>query len=638
MRIGKALATVAASVLAAGLVAVPGPAVARQPAAPLTNLAHLDFLTSPVTPPDQNRHTTYRLDAHPSVGVLWVYATHNDDGSFTRVGGGDYDSATDTYGQGAFDADDIARAAVVYLRHWQQFDDAQSKAKARALLRGLTYLQTDSGPNRGNVVLWMQPDGTINPSADPKDDPDPSDSANSYWLARTIWALGEGYADFAGHDSAFAHFLRTRMRLAIGALRRDSLSRFGQYLHADGARTPAWLIAGGADASAEAVLGLSAYVRAGGPGARTALDELATGIADLGTPAGRSWPGGAILPSATSRSSWHAWASLTPAALAEASTALRDPSLARPAARDARQFSPALLTEYGPINGLTPAPTDGSQIAYGVDSRVESLLAVARVEDSTKLRRLAGVFAGWYFGQNPAGVATYDPATGVTDDGVAADGTLNRNSGAESTIHGLLSMLALDAHPAVARIAEQSAAVTARRGATVVEGEAATVTGSAQVADADPASSAESAWSGGKYLAISGSSTASWTVPADPRPRIVTAVVDRLPGRAAKARFDGVGAIDFGGGAPQGASAVPGRLVPVRVGTLAAGATAISARFTGSRGKLDALLLTPRVSVLRTPGSAVLSNLTERRRTTSVPGYGAVTVAPFGFRVLERRP
>ena len=41
----------------------------------------------------------------------------------------------------------------------------------------------------------------------------------------------------------------------------------------------------------------------------------------------------------------------------------------------------------------------------------------------------------------------YDPATGRTFDGVSPDGKVNRNSGAESTIHGLLTMLALDGTP-----------------------------------------------------------------------------------------------------------------------------------------------------------------------------------------------
>ena len=59
-------------------------------------------------------------------------------------------------------------------------------------------------PTNGNVVLWMQPDGTLNPSPTPTEEPDPSDSGPSYWLARTIWALGEGYAAFRGADPAFA--------------------------------------------------------------------------------------------------------------------------------------------------------------------------------------------------------------------------------------------------------------------------------------------------------------------------------------------------------------------------------------------------------------------------------------------------
>ena len=318
-----------------------------------------------------------------------MYATHQDDGSYTRVGGGAYHPETGTYDQGAFDADDIARAAVVYLRHWRQFGDRHSRDEAYALLRGLTYLQTASGPNAGNVVLWMQPDGTLDASALPKEEPDPSDSANSYWLARTVWALGEGYQAFAGRDRGFARFLRARLDLALGALRRDSLAHYGQYQVVDGARTPAWLVVDGADASAEAVLGLSAFVRAGGREGRRALAELSAGIAALGSRPGAAWPYGAILPSATSRSTWHAWAGMAPAALAVASRALGDRRLGAVARADAAGFGADLLTSYGPINGLTPAPTDRSEIAYGVDSRVQSEFAAApsRVRRPAPARR-----------------------------------------------------------------------------------------------------------------------------------------------------------------------------------------------------------------------------------------------------------
>ena len=143
--------------------------------------------------------------------MLWTYADRNADGTYRRLGGGQYDPVSDTYGQGAFNADDISRAAVVYLRHWRATGSTTSRSAAYQLLRGLTYLQTAGGPNAGNVVLWMQPDGTLNRSADPPESPDPSDSADSYWLARTLWALGEGYAAFKSADPRFASFLRDRL-------------------------------------------------------------------------------------------------------------------------------------------------------------------------------------------------------------------------------------------------------------------------------------------------------------------------------------------------------------------------------------------------------------------------------------------
>ena len=136
-------------ILAAGLLAVPAATAspdraAAGPGTRLTNLAHLDFLAAEVTPPTQAGHTTYRLASQPGIGVLWTYADRNADGSFRRLGGGTYDATTDTYGQGAFNADDISRAAVVYLRDWQQTKSTSSRNRARELLRGLTYMQTAS--------------------------------------------------------------------------------------------------------------------------------------------------------------------------------------------------------------------------------------------------------------------------------------------------------------------------------------------------------------------------------------------------------------------------------------------------------------------------------------------------------------
>ncbi len=611
----------------------PQPALAPAPAAAgrLTNLAHLDFLGDRVAPPRQSRHTTYRLARHPEVGTLWTYADHQDDGSFKRVGGGTYDAATDTWGQGAFNADDVARAAVVYVRDWKQTGSRSSRRAAFEMLRGLTYLQTASGPNAGNVVLWMQPDGTLNPSADPVELPDPSDSDASYWLARTAWALGEGYAAFRSADPAFARFLARRMDLAVGALDRQVLDAYGTYLDIDGRRAPAWLVTDGADASAEAVLGLAAYVRAGGtPAARRTLRQLAEGIAMLSRGTARTWPFGGVLPWALSRSDWHAWASQMPAALARAGSALGDRSLRRAASRDAFTFTPWLMTSGGPDNGRIPTPVDTTQIAYGVDSRVQSLLATGG-----GATRMAGVVAAWFFGANASHAPTYDRATGVTVDGVAPDGTVNQNSGAESTIHGLLTMLALDAHPAARRIA-RSAQVTDTVAPTVLQAEDATLAGGASAVVPKSLWTGESQFGGTGYASLPAGGTATFDLAEHPA-SLLMPVVDLQPGSAGGTTWtaDGrtLGRVRAGAVGAQGDSPAAGALLPRTLHrVMPAGAGPVTATATGGDTRLDALMVQPLVTRLVLGGdghgTALLrSAATAPRRTTvTVPGDGRADV------------
>jgi hypothetical protein len=621
-------------------------------ATPLTNLAHLNFLGDTITPPAQADHTTYQLAQQPSLSVLWTYANLDPDGTYRRVGGGDFDAATNTYGQGAFNADDVSRAAVVYLRDWRQTGSADARQRAYGLLRSLTYLQTSSGPNAGNVVLWMQPDGTLNPSATPVELPDPSDSDAAYWLARTVWALGEGYAAFRTSDPAFAAFLRARLDLAIAAVDREVLDAYGTFHSIHGTRTPAWLIADGGDASSEAMLGLAAYVDAGGgPAARDALRKLATGVAMLGGGDARTWPFGAVLPWSMSLSEWHAWGADMPSGLARAGEALGDKSLVTPAVADSAIFTPWLLTSGGPDNGRMPTRIDGSQIAYGADARVEGLFATADAAGRPGLRTLAGVAAAWFFGANAAGVATYDPATGITFDGISPDGVINHNSGAESTIHGLLTMLALDAHPKAAAIA-RTATIRERVGTTVVQGEDATLTGGATAVVPDSLWTGESQYGGTGYAALANGGSAQFTLPAGLGRALVLPVVDLQPGSTAvttvRANGSLLGRVASGDIGAQGHAPAPGALLPVTLpAALPAGARTLRAvaTATGSDAALlDAVMVEPMVSryVLGSGdhGTAVLrsADTSTGSAAVSVPGHGQLVVEVYDSTgVLRQR-
>ncbi|RIQ37782.1 hypothetical protein [Jiangella rhizosphaerae] len=644
-------AALAATLLTTGTLVAAGASAApaepqADPVGTLANTAHLDFLLDQASPAPVEGHTTYRLAEEPELTFPWTYADARPGGTFERIGGGPLDPETGHYAQGAYNADDVSRAAVVYLRHWQQTGSSASRDKAYELLRSLAYLQTSSGPNAGNVVLWIQADGTLNPSAEPVELPDPSDSGPSYWLARTIWAFGEGYAAFASSEPEFAAFLQKRLRLAVGAVERQVLGRYGEYTVADGLRVPAWLIVDGADATAEAVLGLSAYVSAApsDEAARDALRKLAEGVAAMGGGDPDAWPYGAILPWAQSRSMWHAWGSQMPASLAAASSALSSPELVEPAVVDSARFVPVLLTAGGPDNGWLPTPTERVQIAYGVDSRVQSLLAVGAAADRPAFEDLAALTASWYFGTNPSGEPMYDPATGVTFDGVAADGTINRNSGAESTIHGQLSMLALDAHPDVRERAVALTTVDARDGLRLVEAEAATST-TGSVRAPSSAWTGESLWSG-SLLALAPGQTATFDLGPSDAPRLVEPVSWLPLGGTARTAWtaDGrrLGELRHTAGA-QGLTAVPGALLPLPLHRpVPAGTSAVSVAAERDIVELDALLVRPEVSRLALAGAdgaraELLHSAASAPRRVAVDGPGTVRVYDGSGRLRTSR-
>ena len=603
---------------------------AKPATAPLTNPAHLNFLLDTVPLAKIEGHTTYKIDEQPTAEAPWTYADKKADGSYGRVGGGSLDAATGHWSQGAYNADDIARTAVVYLRHWQQTGDAGSREHAFENLRALTYLQTATGPDAGNVILWQQADGSLTPSATPKELPDPSDSAESYWVARTVWALGEGYAAFKDADPDFAAFLQERLHLSLDSLNRQSLGKYGTFDVADGVKVPAWLIAGGADASAEAVLGLAAYsqVEPGDDLAATALTQLTEGVAGMSSGSVNQWPYGAMLPWNKSQTLWHAWGGMAPAAVATAADVLGRDDLLTAAIKDAAQFTPQLLAAGGPDNAWTPTPGE-AQIAYGVDSRLQGLVATATAANAPGLLDVAAITAGWYFGANRSGAPAYNPATGTTVDGIEYDGRVNHNSGAESTIHALLSMLVLDANPALKTKALGIDETVSTTGLSVVEAESGAITGAGSVVTPPSAWTGESNWSKGAYVALGAGGSVSIPVPASDQARNVYPIVNQAVAPSGSTKWTAgaiaLGATPNGGAGEQGITDAPGKLFPFSLDhTLRAGATAVVGTSNGE-ASLDALLIQPLVSTVSVTGPAGDSTLyvsaaTEPRvRTVAVP-------------------
>ncbi|MDQ6670380.1 MAG: hypothetical protein M3069_06455 [Chloroflexota bacterium] len=577
-------------------------------ASDIVNLAHLDFLHAtvpdPITPPAGHGTT----DPGVPIDTWWVYANANlADGTYTPTGGGNYDVATRTYGQGAFDTDDVARAAVVYLIHHRYYRDQHSLRMARGALRFVMYMQTTTGPNAGNFVLWMQPDGTLNLTPSPPDSPNPADAGPSYWLARSLWALGEGYATFRSADPAFASALRARMELGMAKLDQELVGpNANQYYTLHGYRTPRWFIADGADASSEALLGLSAYYAAThSPEAEKLATAFGNGIARFQLGSARDWPWQALLPWARSVSEWHAWGAHMSMGLSSGAQALGQTSWLAAAERDANLFETHQLVSFGPVNGLLPAPDDTSQIAYGAETTANGLLSVGRATGKRVYRELGGIAATWFFGNNSANAIMYQQHSGVVYDGINADGSVNHNSGAESTIEGLLAIMSVANDP-VARTYLSYDRVAAQTSYQKVEAESGVLTGSARVVKPASAWTGEAQWSNAAYVDMLPGGQVSLPVNATTSGQYAVYLVfdkQTVPSNSVGVRVsvDGVlaGTDDEGGAGAQGDSPNSDYLwinTVVVPRPLTAGSHTVTLAYLGdgaTSARIDAILLQP---------------------------------------------
>jgi hypothetical protein len=233
-----------------------------------------------------------------------------------------------------------------------------------------------------------------------------------------------------------------------------SLREYGNSRTLSGYRIPRWLLYGsGADVTSELLLGLLEYQKARGDDSLSpVIMKLARGLLVMQDGDGKTPPYGLHRSWETL---WHMWGNAQTQALSAAGAMLHDTSMIASAVREARGWYGRLLMDRFlkefDVSGASPA-AEFDQIAYGVRPMAVGLL---RLYDATKNRDyilMAGLAASWLTGNNPAGRAMYDPATGRCYDGIRDSLTLNMNSGAESTIEALYTLLEVRHYPDAAAL------------------------------------------------------------------------------------------------------------------------------------------------------------------------------------------
>jgi hypothetical protein len=151
------------------------------------------------------------------------------------------------------------------------------------------------------------------------------------------------------------------------------------------------------------------------------------------------------------------WGNGQTQALARAGALLNNDQMIQSAEREARGFYSRLLIEgfFKEMDITKPDRKEPyEQIAYAVRPMAVGLLRLYDATGRDEYLAMAGLAGSWLFGNNVLGQPMYDVATGRCFDGIRDSLTLNRNSGAESTIEALITVLEISNYPVARRFLE----------------------------------------------------------------------------------------------------------------------------------------------------------------------------------------
>ncbi len=379
----------------------------------LINLDHLDHLCEDV------------VIEGDTVTIVHIYANHPD---YAWV---------EAEGEGIACVDDVARAAVVYLRYYQLSREPSVLPRIRGLLDFVIFMQAEDG----EFYNFITPDLEINRTGRT------SIKSFNFWAARAYWALGYGYSVLRSIDPVYAQRLQNLFLMCKKPI-EQLLIRYGKFTTEGNREYPIWLVNdSGSDATSELLLGLGYYLESERDDELEVYAlKLAEGMMAMQMGEGDVYPGAFI----SWRGLWHAYANAQTQALSRLGKVLKKKSLIRSAEEEAQAFYSRIVKD-GFIHAVRLDDENRvdrlPQIAYDVRPVVVGLIELERATGHEEYGEWAGLAAAWFLGRNPAGRVMFDVTTGRCYDGINDSTSINLNSGAESTIEALASLLEVASHP-----------------------------------------------------------------------------------------------------------------------------------------------------------------------------------------------
>ena len=348
---------------------------------------------------------------------------------------------TDAAGEGIACIDDVARAALFYSNYYKATGEKIYLRKIKKLIEYVLFMQAENGyfynfitkdysKNREYKTSLAQPD---------------------WWSWRAAWSLSETYKLFSFYDPPFSKRIIKSLDKLFSAI-KINLPVKKIYTNVNGFERPAWLQSGtGADQSSILILAIVNYLELKpDPVLKIYLTDLCDGIIRMQEGGGKIFPYYAFL---SWENLWHAYGNSQSYALLKAYELTGNPDYRLAVLREIDNFYPYLLREKF-FNNFLLKKENGSiivdeqnrypQIAYGMRPLIFASLEASKITGKREYAVLAGELCSWFFGNNIAAYPMFDVKSGRCCDGINGKEEINKNSGAESTIEALLSILAVE--------------------------------------------------------------------------------------------------------------------------------------------------------------------------------------------------
>ncbi|MBN2280300.1 MAG: hypothetical protein JXQ65_06960 [Candidatus Marinimicrobia bacterium] len=332
-------------------------------------------------------------------------------------------------GEGITCVDDVGRYLEVLEYEIIDNGNLSLIPVAKTMAEFLLYMSREDG-------LWynfMFEDGRINETHVN------SKAAFEFWALRGLRGLAAGYNIFRDNQE-FSKRIKSKI-MTMNPHLKEILGNYPKVSEHEFGNKPEWMVKGAADKTNELILALTALHKTGEFDYQDEIEKFSEALVLSQYRNEDSEINGMYF---CWNNIWHAWGNSQAFALLEAYKITGNEKLLESVKLWADNFVPFFVENKFPRR-ITVNNDDFDlevfpQIAYGINSVYRGIASLAAITEEKNYDRLAEQVFQWYFGQNIVNEMMYDKITGRCYDGINDGQSINRNSGAESTIECLLSM------------------------------------------------------------------------------------------------------------------------------------------------------------------------------------------------------